>query len=439
MVAKPHTFQESVDYLLSLGNEVSAMKLGLENIRRLLAALGDPQNNYLKVQVAGTNGKGSVCAFLNSICLEAGIKTGLYTSPHLVSNTERVKINGIDIVDDDFARLASRVRETAEHLVARGELEYTATFFEQVTAIALLAFADAKVDLAILETGLGGRLDATTAANAEIAAITRIDYDHQQYLGETIEEIAAEKAAIIHAGSKVVIGKQRPDAMAVILNRCVELGIKPKTADKVSIAWQRPSVDIGGTKFHLDETQPGLLGDHQVENATVAVQVAEYLNESFNISSENVFLGLERARHPGRLEWLEYEGNAVLLDGAHNPGGARALSDYLGLTYPDSKITLVFGMMNDKDMAEIAELLFPRMENIIFTRPDNARAVDPMQLAASARGIVDPSRVFVVGNVADALDSALQITSGYPATRYSFTCVTGSLYLVGEIKSLLSE
>jgi dihydrofolate synthase/folylpolyglutamate synthase len=438
MVAKSYTFQESVDYLLSLGNEVSAMKLGLENIRRLLAALGDPQNNYLKVQIAGTNGKGSVCAFLNSICLEAGIKTGLYTSPHLVSITERVKINGIDIVDDDFARLASRVREAAEDLVARGELEYTATFFEQVTAIALLAFADAKVELAILETGLGGRLDATTAAKAEIAAITRIDYDHQQYLGETIEEIAAEKAAIIHAGSKVVIGKQRPDAMAVILHRCVELGIKPKTADKASIAWQRPSVDIGETMFHLDETRLGLLGDHQVENATVAVQVAEYLDESFNISSENVFLGLERARHPGRLEWLEHEGNAVLLDGAHNPGGARALSDYLGLTYPDSKITLVFGMMNDKDMAEIAELLFPRMENIIFTRPDNARAVDPLQLAASARGIVDASRVFVVDNVADALDSALQITSGYPATPYSFTCVTGSLYLVGEIKSLLS-
>src|SRR5262245_13016665 len=231
MVAKPYTFQESVDYLLSLGNEVSAMKLGLENIRRLLAELGNPQNNYPKVQVAGTNGKGSVCAFVNSICLEAGIKTGLYTSPHLVSITERIKINGKDIGEADFARFATQVRETAESLVSQGEIQYTPTFFEQVTAIALLAFSEAKVQLAILETGLGGRLDATTAANAEIAAITRIDYDHQQYLGETLEEIAAEKAAIVHEGSKVVIGEQTPRVLKVLLDRCRDLQIVPQAAN----------------------------------------------------------------------------------------------------------------------------------------------------------------------------------------------------------------
>src|SRR5215204_205962 len=168
-------FQESAEYLLSLGNEVSTMKLGLENIRKLLAALGDRQNNYLKVQVAGTNGKGSVCAFLNSICLEAGIRDGKYTSPHLVSITERVQINGVDISENDFAKYATQVRETSERLVKSGKLESVPTFFEQVTAIALIAFADAGVELAILETGLGGKLDATTAANAQIAAITRID------------------------------------------------------------------------------------------------------------------------------------------------------------------------------------------------------------------------------------------------------------------------
>src|SRR6188472_1004408 len=168
-------YRESCEYLLSLGNEVTAMKLGLESMKRLLSELGDPQNNYLKVQVAGTNGKGSVCAFLNSICLATGIKTGTYTSPHLVSMTERVKINGDDIGEDDFARLATRVRSVSEELVAAGSLENVPTYFEQVTAIGLLAFAEAKVELAILETGLGGRLDATTAANAEIAGITRID------------------------------------------------------------------------------------------------------------------------------------------------------------------------------------------------------------------------------------------------------------------------
>ena len=182
-------FHESEEYLFSLGNEVEAMKLGLENIRKLLAALGDPQKSYLKVQVAGTNGKGSVCAFLDSICLQAEIKTGVFTSPHLVSITERVRINGVDISEGEFARLATRVREASELLVERGEIERVPTYFEQVTAIALVAFAEVNVELAILETGLGGRHDAVTAANAEIAGITRIDLDHQQYLGETIEEI----------------------------------------------------------------------------------------------------------------------------------------------------------------------------------------------------------------------------------------------------------
>ncbi|HEX2639295.1 MAG TPA: hypothetical protein VHL50_01935, partial [Pyrinomonadaceae bacterium] len=166
-------FEESESYLLSLGNEVSTMKLGLENIRRLLAALGNPQSNYLKVQIAGTNGKGSVCALLEAICLDAGIKMGLTTSPHLVSITERVRINGREIFSDDFALLASRVRETSERLVKQGELETVPTYFEQVTAVALLAFANAEVELAILETGLGGRLDATTAARSEFVGITR--------------------------------------------------------------------------------------------------------------------------------------------------------------------------------------------------------------------------------------------------------------------------
>ena len=185
------TFPESVDYLLSLGNEVSAMKLGLESITKLLHALGQPQNNYLKVQVAGTNGKGSVCAFVDAICRSAGIKTGLYTSPHLISMTERIKIDGTDISETEFARLATLVRESCESLVRNGELETVPTYFEQVTAIGLKAFAEAGVQLAILETGLGGRLDATTAANADVLAITRIDLDHQQYLGVSLVEIAA--------------------------------------------------------------------------------------------------------------------------------------------------------------------------------------------------------------------------------------------------------
>ncbi|HEY2847511.1 MAG TPA: Mur ligase family protein, partial [Pyrinomonadaceae bacterium] len=278
-------FREAEEYLFSLGNEVSAMKLGLESIRTLLTALGEPQNNYLKVQVAGTNGKGSVCAFLDSICRTADIKVGLYTSPHLVSITERIRINGDDIGDSDFARLATLVRDTSEQLVAAGDLPSISTFFEQVTAIALLAFAEAKVEIAILETGLGGRLDATTAASAEICAITRIDIDHQQYLGETIEEIAAEKAAIIHVGSRVVIGAQRPEAMKVLIDRCREVGLEPV---------------IPGA---LTDTELGLKGKHQLENAAIATGLACHLAPLRPISDDDILEGLVNARHRGRLEY----------------------------------------------------------------------------------------------------------------------------------------
>lgn len=227
-------FDESCDYLLSLGNEVSTMKLGLENIRKLLAALDNPHQNYLKVQVAGTNGKGSVCAFLDAICVSAGIRTGLYTSPHLISITERIKISGREISEEDFALHATKVRETSERLVERGELKSVPTFFEQVTAVALSVFAEEKVEIAILETGLGGRLDAVTAANAEIAAITLIDYDHQQYLGDTLTEIAYEKAAIIHNGLKVVIAEQKEEARQIILSVCSNVGVSPKLAKQVN-------------------------------------------------------------------------------------------------------------------------------------------------------------------------------------------------------------
>ena len=237
-------FDESVKYLYGLGNEVLAMKLGLENIGKLLSALNDPQTNYLKVQIAGTNGKGSTCAFLEAICLKAGIKVGMTTSPHLISVTERIRINGKEMSEEDFARYATRIRETSEQLVANYQassvepsqipnpeskisLETVPTFFEQVTAIALLAFSEARIELAILETGLGGRFDATTAAKAEIVAITSVDYDHQRILGETLTLIAAEKSAIIRPDTKAVIATQNSEAEKVILESCREAGVRP--------------------------------------------------------------------------------------------------------------------------------------------------------------------------------------------------------------------
>ncbi|MEQ1921627.1 MAG: folylpolyglutamate synthase/dihydrofolate synthase family protein [Pyrinomonadaceae bacterium] len=406
-------FAASTKYLYSLGNEVSAMKLGLDNIRTLLDALDKPHEKYLKVQVAGTNGKGSVCVFLNSICLEAGIKTGLYTSPHLVSITERVKINGIDISEDVFARQATLVRETAESLLAKGQLEYRPTFFEQMTAIALVAFAEAKVELAILETGLGGRLDATTAANAEIAAITRIDLDHQEYLGETIEEIASEKAAIIHAGSKVVVGEQRREALKVVLERCYQFGIQPISTEAHSLPVVFPPL--------------GLKGRHQLENANVASLVAEILKEYFPITPENMVSGLKNARHPGRLE---YQGK-YLFDGAHNIGGATALAEYIR-EFETRPITLVFGAMDDKNVAEILAILEPLAQRIVLTEPSNSRSHSYQELLEQMPAEMSKERTFATDNVKSAIDIANEVTQDD-----GVILVTGSLYLVGEVKSIL--
>ncbi len=436
-------FQEAEAYLYSLGNEVSAMKLGLDAMRVLLAALGDPQEigdpqeKYLKVQVAGTNGKGSVCAFLDSICNAAGIKTGTFTSPHLVSITERVRINGTDIGEEDFGRHATVVREVCERLVRDGTLETLPTFFEQVTAIALVAFADAGVEVAILETGLGGRLDATTAANAEIAAITRIDLDHQEYLGNTIEEIAAEKAAIIREGSRVVVGAQQAAAMRVILDRCHLFGIMPRTVSDEggntsgSECAPQGSKRDGASSLRVGfpPERLGLEGRHQVENAAVAVAVSEILGEYFPITKDEVIAGLESARHPGRLE---YRGH-YLFDGAHNAGGAKALAEYLK-EFETRPITLVFGVMEDKDVGGMAEVLFPLAENILIATVANPRAMDSAELLKSCDRALWGKKVVSAASGVGIINEAEAL-----AGPNSLILVTGSLYLVGEVKRLISN
>jgi dihydrofolate synthase/folylpolyglutamate synthase len=425
----PMNFQESCDYLYSLGNEVSAMKLGLESMTKLLYALGEPQNSYFKVQVAGTNGKGSVCAFLEAICVSAGLKIGVTTSPHLISVTERVRINGEQISETAFAELASRTRAAAEKLVAAGELEIVPTYFEQVTAVALLAFAEANVKLAILETGLGGRLDATTAASAEVAVITRIDYDHQEYLGETLGEIAAEKAAIIHDNSLVVIGEQPPDAMTAMLERCVSLGIEPKLAQQVK------AFDVHGLlRFVTDRgeyavNELGLSGRHQIENAKTAILAAEILENRFPISEESINAGLRNAVHPGRLEFY----GRYLFDGAHNIGGATALREFLDESVK-RPITIIFGAMRGKAIVEIAEILFPLADNVILTRPSNSRAATADELAGLLPGRVDTDKIFKTNSVAEALAKAKELS-----LADSIILITGSLYLVGEVKQMLEQ
>ena len=433
-------FPESEAYLYSLGNEVSAMKLGLGNIRKLLNALGDPQQNYLKVQIAGTNGKGSVCAFLDSICNTAGIKTGTFTSPHLISITERIRINGRDIGEEAFANHATRVGKTAERLLASGKLEYRPTFFEQITAIALVAFADAGVEVAILETGLGGRSDATTAANAEIAAITRIDLDHQEYLGETIEEIAAEKAAIIMDQTTcVVIGAQTESVIRLLKERCHEVGVVPFSEQGYS-AWsviggEGDLVNINLTLGVYPQVELGLKGRHQIENAHTAIQLAQALIYHFVIFPPDddeeyyVIEGLRRARHSGRLE----SDGLYLFDGAHNVGGAKALAEYL-TEFEKRSITLFFGSMRDKNVAEILNILAPLAERIILTEPANSRAFSCEDLLSYLPATISRRQTFATDTVANAIEIAETVTSGD-----GIILVTGSLYLVGEVKKILQS
>ncbi|MGD9629781.1 MAG: folylpolyglutamate synthase/dihydrofolate synthase family protein [Pyrinomonadaceae bacterium] len=421
------TVAETEAYLLSLGNEVETMKLGLENITTLLRALGDRQTNYKKVQVAGTNGKGSVCSFLDSICRAADIRTGLYTSPHLISITERVKIDGVAISEVEFARLATRVRETAETLLSDGQLAYRPTFFEQVTAIALLAFAEAKVELAILETGMGGRFDAVTAAKAEIAAITRIDLDHQEYLGDTIEEISAEKAEIIREQTEaVVIGRQSPTVMNVLHSVIGEAHSKGVFVRETAVVFDESAF---GMPLRSLVGSLSLPGAHQIENAEVAILLADILRRHFSISDENIREGLRTAIHPGRLEYI---GN-VLLDGAHNVAGAKALLDYL--TFVEKRpITMIFGAMRGKDVSEIAEILWPRAEKIILTRPSNSRAMAADDLAEFAPASAAAGGILKTDTVAEAMEKAREITP-----PNGLIVVTGSLYLVGEVKKLLNN
>ena len=400
-------FEAAVEYLLRLGHETLTIKLGLRNTELLLDALDNPQRAFPSVQIAGTNGKGSTAAMLDSICRAAGIKSGLYTSPHLVSITERIRISGEPIGDEDFAACATVVRDVSEQLLRVKEIEAMPTFFEQLTAIALLAFRNAGIEVAILETGLGGRLDSTTAANASIVAITQIAMDHEEYLGHTIESIASEKAAIIRPGVKTVIAKQQPEAMAVLLRRCEESGVTPILSERAS---------------GYENVLLGLRGRHQIDNAAVAIRLAELLS----IPHAEIVSGLENAHHPGRLELIPHNPD-FLLDGAHNPAGCESLRAYLDEIAP-RPLTLVFGAMRDKQLQQIGEILFPMAEVLILTPVENTRSASMEML----RPVADR---FARGTVIETDSSAEALRVAIAKTPpEGLICIAGSLYLIGEVR-----
>lgn len=440
------TYDEALSYLLSLGHETLTIKLGLTNTGLLLSALGSPHRQFPAVQIAGTNGKGSVAVTLESICRASRIRSGLFTSPHLVSITERIRTDGQQISESDFARLTTRVRETAAELLRQGQLKTLPTFFEHVTAIALLAFREAKVELAILETGLGGRLDSTTAAGAGIVAITPIAMDHEEYLGHTLAEIAAEKAAIIRLGVTAIIAPQPEDALDVIVRQCEESRVAPLFINGSADNSGRNDTEIVGTsadgRLHVNFTTNadryrnvllGLRGRHQIANVATAIALAEALRErGFAIPREAIIRGVETAGHPGRLEFRDGRPR-ILFDGAHNPASARALRDFLD-EFVKEPVTLIFGAMRDKALREMAVMLFPSADAVILTELDNPRAASRALLTEAVPGDFDQSRLFYSSSVDEALCTASKLTP-----PDGLICVTGSLYLVGAAQEMLKN
>jgi dihydrofolate synthase/folylpolyglutamate synthase len=414
------------EYLLSL--EQIGIKLGLEQIRALVAELGHPDSAYPSIIVAGTNGKGSVTAMVERGLRAAGYRTGRYTSPHLVDIEERFAIDGQQISAQQLDEVGARVREAAR------ALPHPPSFFEATTALALEVFRDEHVDVAVLEVGLGGRLDATNVVTPVGVAITAIDIDHEQYLGSTIEQIAGEKAGVIKPGALVVLGANPPAAERVVRDAATRAGafLVHATKDEgVSMSWK---MNEGRARLSLitpRRTYPpltlALRGRHQVENAVTAVRLLEELSarEVFEVPESAVIEGLTRVEWPARLEHVTWRGRTVVIDGAHNPAGARALASYLSETY-GRRVPMVVGIMRDKKIDEMIDALAPVAAHFAFTAASSGRAASPAELAAVARRVAPAVPYSESVSPIDALQAAA--AHGDPIV------VAGSLYLAGEVR-----
>jgi len=439
------TYEESVRALLSLGRELASpqqarvQKFGLANITILAEDLGQPHRSSPCAHLAGTNGKGSTAAMLESILRSGGLRTGLYTSPHLERINERIRIDGENISDQDFAAAWSRVHSSIESLLASGRLTAHPTFFECVTAIAFLAFAQHQVDFAIYEVGLGGRLDATNIVEPEVAVITPIDFDHENFLGHSIEEIAAEKAGVIKSGAWVVSASERREARAVIARRCTEMDARLVEVDATAHIENVRSADgfyRAVAAFPHSRKQlalaPSLPGRFQLRNALTAAIAARLLAErGFPVADAAIERGIATANWPGRLERLATQPD-LYLDGAHNPAGARELLKFWKENYEGRRIFLVYGAMRDKAVDEISSLLFPHATAVVLTEPHHPRAISAPLLAEMTSH--DAKDTIVVRDPGEALETALERAGAQDAVF-----ATGSLYLVGELRSYWSK
>ena len=441
------SYQNAIARMYALGHELSqtpSRKFDLANMRVLLGELDHPELRVPAVLIAGTNGKGSTAATLASILKASGLRTGLYTSPHLVQINERVRINGQQISDSNFALYHDVVDRTCERLVSDGQLPWHPSFFEMLTAIAFEYFAQNKVEIAVLEVGMGGRLDATNVIDPLVSVITDISLDHQDFLGYTVGEIANEKAGIIRPGGIVVTLPQHPQANDVIGNKILELGTKAVSAvpyvppvspgseeyfkpfhSELDVPRSRYRVEVMGKEIAVETA---LIGRHQLRNVALAIAAAEELaKQGYAVTPDTIERGISDTNWPGRFQVSSARNGApeFVFDVAHNPAGAWALRSTLSTCYADRRLVFVFGAMRDKAVGELAEILFPLAEAVIATRANNPRSATVEEIRqASVRVSTDIEHS---ADVATAMVRASTL-----AGSSGIVVVTGSIYVVGE-------
>ena len=416
------TYRDALRFLYGL--QIFGIKLGLRNITNVLGDIGNPHNYFQAIHIAGTNGKGSTAALIESVLRSAGYKTGLFTSPHLFDFTERIRVNGRPIPKRKVSSGIDVLKPYIEH--------YRCTFFEAATALAFRHFCKEQVDVAIVEVGMGGRLDATNVISPLCTVITDIDSDHTEYLGEELKSIAQEKAAVIKEGSIVVTSVTQPEAKKVLRTSCIKRGatLYP-TSESCSITTKEISfrgsrIDIR-TPFgsHTDLHIP-LLGRHQLRNAAAAILATDVLNgDGFRVSERDVKEGIAGTTWPGRLQILKHS-PLFLVDGAHNPGGMQALKEALLELFTYKNLILVFGVMSNKRYAEMLKTIVPLARHVILTKPNMERALDCHVLVEEVHRLT--SQFEVVPSVNRAVRKALT-----KADPRDIVCAAGSLFLVGDI------
>jgi dihydrofolate synthase / folylpolyglutamate synthase len=417
-------YQESLDYLYGL--EKFGMIFGLTQVERILEAIGNPQREVQAIHIGGTNGKGSTAAMMASILQKEGYRVGLYTSPHLIRFTERIKVNGREIEKGVVAELAGWMRERIE----AARITPPFTFFDFTTAMALLYFKRAVVDLAILEVGLGGRLDSTNVVDPLLSIITNISKDHEEHLGRSILKIASEKAGIIKKGRPLVTSATQPPVLQLFSKICREKGSPYFRIGKKFryVSMEDRSFNYEGLHRKLWDIHLNLMGFHQIINATTALGATEVLEElGFPVSIGAMVEGLREVEWPGRLERVS-SSPQVILDGAHNPAGALALKESLEKEFEYRHLILLIGVMKDKDIKSMLHLLAPLADHLILTRPHHDRAAPPA-LLKEALG-QNGKKAEVIEDLKEAIDRGFSI-----AGEEDLLCITGSLYTVGEARA----